>query len=89
MNNSIICACKSNFYGPRCEFKLKSRNSAAAAAAIGDANSGSGSAMGSGSGLVGAVGAATSSKESCLTNVCLNNGSCAIKKGRGELQLKY
>ncbi len=22
MNNSIICACKSNFYGPKCQYKL-------------------------------------------------------------------
>lgn len=65
MNNSIICACKSNYYGPKCEFKLNSVVQSASTSSDGS----------------------TSSRDSCLTNVCLNNGSCSIKRGKGNINL--
>ena len=63
MNNSIICACKSNYYGPKCEFKLNSVVQSASTSSDGS----------------------SASRDSCLTNVCLNNGSCSIKRGKGNI----
>lgn len=55
MNNSIICACKPNYYGPKCQFKLNN----------------------------------LTAKETCLTNVCKNNGICKLRNGNGKLFNKY
>lgn len=70
MNNSIICACKPNFYGPKCEFKLKSVIAASAVSSKSDRND-------------------VTSREACLTNVCLNNGSCSIRRGKGKEKFSF
>jgi hypothetical protein len=55
MNKSIICACKSGYYGAKCEYKHNN----------------------------------LTSKETCVTNVCQNNGKCSLQNGKGNLGILF